>query len=100
MAFAQIYGGITVLGSEATILSSETVAMCQITIRTLTQPTTSRVYFGNVNVTPGGDNAHGYIDPGEAYTWGPYSRGGGIRPAQIFLAGPAGATVLWSAWPA
>lgn len=70
--YADIYGGVTTLGSQATLLSSETSSMCQITIRTL--PTASRVYFGNVNVTAAGDNAQGYIEGGEWHTWGPFSR--------------------------
>lgn len=96
--YPEIYGGAVILGSEATIMSTETSPMCQVTIRTL--PTAERVYFGNVDVTPAGDNAHGYIEGGEWHVWGPYSRGGGIRPAQIFLAGTASTVVLWSAWPA
>jgi hypothetical protein len=96
--YVPLFGGITILGNQATLLSSESTPMSQVTIRTL--PTAARAYFGNVDVTPGGDNAHGYIEGGEWHTWGPYSRGGGIRPLQIFLAGTAGTTVLWSGWPA
>ena len=96
--YTEIYGGATILGSEATILSAESTPMCQLTLRTL--PTASRVYFGNVNVTSAGDNAHGYFEGGEWHTWGPFSRGGGLRPAQVFLAGTAGTVVLWTAWPA
>jgi hypothetical protein len=87
-----------VLGSQATLLSSDATPLCQVTIRTLS--TAARVYFGNVDVTPAGDNAHGYIEGGEWHVWGPYTRGSGIRPAQIFLAGTAGTAVLWSGWPA
>jgi hypothetical protein len=96
--YADLFGGVLTLGSQATLLSPETTPMCQLTFRTL--PTSERVYFGNSNVTPGGDNSHGYIAPGEYHTWGPFMRGGGIRPAQVFLAGTAGTVVLWSGYPA
>lgn len=95
--YAELFGGVVVLGSQATVLSSEITPMAEVTIRTL--PTAGRVYFGNSNVTPGGDNAHGFIDGGEEKTWGAYTRGGGVRPAQIFLAGASGSVVLWSGFP-
>jgi len=96
--YSEILGGVTVLGSQATVLSSEIAPCCQLTFRTL--PTAARIYFGNVDVTPAGDNAHGYVEGGEWHQYGPYTRGGGIRPTQVFLAGTAGTVVLWSAWPA
>jgi len=95
--YPELFGGLVTLGSQATVLSSEITPMCELEIRTL--PTAGRVYFGNANVTPGGDNAFGFIDAGEAKTWGPYTRGGGIRPAQVFVAGIQGAVILWSGFP-
>jgi hypothetical protein len=71
--------------------------MAELTLRTL--PTAGRVYFGNSNVTTGGDNAMGFIDGGESKTWGPYTRGGGIRPAQVFVAGNTGSVILWTGFP-
>lgn len=93
----QLFGGLVTLGSEGTRLSSEDTPMCQLTIRTL--ETAARVYFGNSDVTAATTNAHGFIDGGEWHSWGPYGRGGGIRPSQVFLAGTAGTVVLWSGFP-
>jgi hypothetical protein len=60
--YHNLFGGIVVLGSQPTLMSSELTPMSEITIRTL--PTASRVYFGNSDVTTGGGNAHGFIDGG------------------------------------
>lgn len=99
IAAPNLSGGLTTLGSTATRLADEDTPMCQLTIR-VSASASARIYFGNSNVTNGEILAHGFVDPGEWHTWGPFEAGRGIRPSQIFLAGTAGDRILWSGWPA
>lgn len=96
MAFTPLIGGITILGSDATRLSDVDQPMVQLTLRGIDNP--NRIYFGNSDVSP--SNFIGYVDRNDAYQWGPYQRGGGVRPAQIFVIGTVGDRVVWSAFPA
>lgn len=90
-----LYGGVTTLGSNATRLSDEDTPMCHLVVRSAAG--TKIIYLGNADVAP--STAVGYINAGEAFTWGPYARGGGVRPSQVFIYGSPGDTVFWQGFP-
>lgn len=93
-----LFGGVCVLGSSATRLSDEDTPMSQLTIRGSVSNSAEIVYIGNSDVSS--NNAHAFLEKKEAFTWGPYTRGGGIRPSQVFLLGSVGDRVMWSGFPA
>lgn len=91
-----MFGGIVTLGSNATRLADEDTPMCQLSIRS--NSAAADMYFGNSDVD---HTKHiGYVEGGEAFQWGPFEAGRGIRPSQVFLYGTAGDRVIWMGWPA
>jgi hypothetical protein len=90
-------GGQHTVSASATALDSSAVPMRQITIRS--KSGNAILYFGNSDVTATPTNAHGFLNAGESWTFGPYSPGG-VRPEQIYIIGTGSDVVFWSGIPA
>ena len=91
-------GGQHTVAATAGALDSSDTPCRQITIRS--KAGNSILYFGNSDVTATPTNAHGYLNAGESWTFGPYSPGSGVRPEQIFIIGTASDVLFWSGIPA
>jgi hypothetical protein len=90
-------GGQHTVVASATVLDSSTVPCRQITVRT--EAGAGILYFGNSNVTATPTNAHGYINAGESWTFGPFAPGSGIMPSEIYIIGTADDVLFWSGIP-
>ena len=91
-------GGQHTVSGTATVLDSSEIPMRQITVRA--KAGTSIMYFGGSDVTAVPANAHGYINAGESWTFGPFSAGSGIKPTEIYIIGTAADVLFWSGIPA
>ena len=85
------------VSDSATVLDSSTIACRHITIRL--EAGASILYFGDSDVTAVPANAHGYINAGESWTFGPFAPGCGIRPSDIYIIGTADDVLFWSGIP-
>jgi hypothetical protein len=92
-----IGGQHTVAASAKALDSTVTTACRQITIRA--NAGTSIMYFGGSDVTAVPANAHGYLNAGESWTFGPFSPGSGIKPSDIYIIGTASDVLFWSGIP-
>ena len=91
-------GQHTVAASAKALDSTDSTAYKQITIRS--NAGTSIMYFGGSDVTAVPANAHGYLNAGESWTFGPFAPGSGIKPSEIFIIGTASDILFWSGIPA
>lgn len=89
-------GGQHTVVDSATVLNSSTVPHSVITIRS--NAGNGILYFGDSDVTAVPANAHGYLNAGESWTFGPFSEGKGIRPADIYIIGTADDVLFWQAF--
>ena len=87
-------GGQHTVAASATILNASTVGCRQITIRA--NAGTSILYFGGSTVTAVPAFAHGYLNAGESWTFGPFAPGSGIKPSEIYIIGTADDILFWS----
>ncbi len=75
-------GDLVTVVSTAARLSSTVQDCVEVTVRAL-RGNTANVFFGlsDVSIT---DNYLVFLEPGEAYTWGPYANGTPIDLREIF----------------
>ena len=83
---------LTLLGSNATQLSSEEEPCRQISMRS--HDGNTEISIGHSDVDPA--TRYGFIRAGESYTIGPFPPGVGIRPCDVYVAGSVGDALTWS----
>ena len=91
-------GGQHTVSATATALDSDSTGMRQLTLRS--KSGNAIIYFGGSDVTATPTNAHGYVNAGESWTFGPFAPGSGIKPSEIYIIGTGSDVLFWSGIPA
>ena len=96
-----LQGAVHTIAASPTKLGESEVSMRVITIRL--EPDASICYFGDSDMVDA-NNAFGYVTgttaSGESWTFGPFERGSGIKPSEIYIFGTAEDKLFWSGLPA